>query len=227
MKLKKKKKKKFVWQKSEEKCLSSVTSRQSQKPLKKSFQKSTKKEGAVSQWESERERERGIEMEAKIEGGGGEEEANKRKWKRKKSTEASFCPISSLDDGCLMHIFSFLSPIPGTPFHPSASISLLLLISIQNQHVSFNGYHLILFLIVNSKNPIFNFNQDHFSLGGLIHLCVAFADYDGKCSIFSLTTTDILEYMHKVLWLTICPIQFLLNLNNIDKIREDMGFKSM
>ena len=177
--------------------------------------------------ERERERERGIEMEAKIEGGGGEEEANKRKWKRKKSTEASFCPISSLDDGCLMHIFSFLSPIPGTPFHPSASISLLLLISIQNQHVSFNGHHLILFLIVNSKNPIFNFNQDHFFLGGLIHLCVAFADYDGKCSVFSLTTTDILEYMHKGLWLTICPIQFLLILNNIDKIREDMGFKSM
>ncbi|KAM3685899.1 hypothetical protein ACJW31_11G154200 [Castanea mollissima] len=50
-------------------------------------------------------------MEAKIEGEG-EEEANKRKWKRKKSTEASFCPINSLDDGCLMHIFSFLSPIP-------------------------------------------------------------------------------------------------------------------
>ncbi|KAL0007120.1 hypothetical protein SO802_008622 [Lithocarpus litseifolius] len=50
-------------------------------------------------------------MEAKIEEGG-EEEANKRKWKRKKSSEASFCPINSLDDGCLMHIFSFLSPIP-------------------------------------------------------------------------------------------------------------------
>ncbi|XP_030967165.1 F-box protein SKIP5 [Quercus lobata] len=50
-------------------------------------------------------------MEAKIEGGE-EDEANKRKWKRKKSSEASFCPINSLDDGCLMHIFSFLSPIP-------------------------------------------------------------------------------------------------------------------
>ena len=138
------------------------------KNLKKNLSKNPQRKmgPCLSERERERERERGIEMEAKIEGGGGEEEANKKKWKRKKSTEASFCPISSLDDGCLMHIFSFLSPIPGTPFHPSASISLLLLISIQNQYVSFNGYHLILFLIVNSKNPIFNFNQDHFFFGG-------------------------------------------------------------
>ncbi|KAJ4826418.1 F-box protein skip5 [Turnera subulata] len=28
------------------------------------------------------------------------------------SSSSSFCPISNLDDGCLMHIFSFLSPIP-------------------------------------------------------------------------------------------------------------------
>uniref|UniRef100_A0A2N9F437 F-box domain-containing protein n=1 Tax=Fagus sylvatica TaxID=28930 RepID=A0A2N9F437_FAGSY len=48
-------------------------------------------------------------MEAKIEE---REEENRRKWKRTKSSEASFCAINNLDDGCLMHIFSFLSPIP-------------------------------------------------------------------------------------------------------------------
>jgi hypothetical protein len=54
-------------------------------------------------------------MEVKIEK---QEEENARKWRRKKKslTSASLCPINNLDDGCLMHIFSFLSPIPGTPF---------------------------------------------------------------------------------------------------------------
>jgi hypothetical protein len=63
----------------------------------------------------ERERERAVEMEVKIEE---REEENGRKWRRKKKslTSASLCPINNLDDGCLMHIFSFLSPIPGTPF---------------------------------------------------------------------------------------------------------------
>ncbi|GAB2280139.1 F-box protein skip5 [Dionaea muscipula] len=28
------------------------------------------------------------------------------------SSKSCFCPINALDDGCLMHIFSFLSPIP-------------------------------------------------------------------------------------------------------------------
>jgi hypothetical protein len=65
-------------------------------------------------------------MEAKIEE---REEENRRKWKRKKSSEASFCAINNLDDGCLMHIFSFLSPIPGTPFHSSQSFFFLLVIS--------------------------------------------------------------------------------------------------
>ncbi|GLT68452.1 hypothetical protein SLA2020_406820 [Shorea laevis] len=50
-------------------------------------------------------------MEVKIEE---QEEENGRKWRRKKKslTSASLCPINNLDDGCLMHIFSFLSPIP-------------------------------------------------------------------------------------------------------------------
>jgi hypothetical protein len=63
----------------------------------------------------ERERESAVEMEVKIEK---QEEENARKWRRKKKslTSASLCPINNLDDGCLMHIFSFLSPIPGTPF---------------------------------------------------------------------------------------------------------------
>lgn len=42
----------------------------------------------------------------------------KRKWKHRKSSTSSSIPnsnsssIHNLDDGCLMHIFSFLSPIP-------------------------------------------------------------------------------------------------------------------
>ncbi|XP_072997564.1 F-box protein SKIP5 isoform X3 [Typha latifolia] len=39
----------------------------------------------------------------------------KRKWAGENATAASsaaISPINSLDDGCLMHIFSFLSPIP-------------------------------------------------------------------------------------------------------------------
>lgn len=47
------------------------------------------------------------------------EENKQRKWKRKGSSSSSPC-INNLDDGCLMHIFSFLSPIPGT----SLSLSL-------------------------------------------------------------------------------------------------------
>ncbi|EEF49579.1 F-box protein SKIP5 [Ricinus communis] len=39
------------------------------------------------------------------------EKAEKGKWKRKKK-EGDNCRINNLDDGCLMHIFSFLSPIP-------------------------------------------------------------------------------------------------------------------
>ncbi|KAJ6961457.1 hypothetical protein NC652_000395 [Populus alba x Populus x berolinensis] len=40
------------------------------------------------------------------------EEQGKQKKKNKKPLSSSFCPINNLDDGCLMHIFSFLSPIP-------------------------------------------------------------------------------------------------------------------
>ncbi|KAF3448780.1 hypothetical protein FNV43_RR09493 [Rhamnella rubrinervis] len=39
------------------------------------------------------------------------EENKRRKWKRV-SSKSSTVPINCLDDGCLMHIFSFLSPIP-------------------------------------------------------------------------------------------------------------------
>ncbi|KAF8396237.1 hypothetical protein HHK36_017852 [Tetracentron sinense] len=44
-----------------------------------------------------------------------EEEEKKRRWKRfscRNSVSDSPSPINGLDDGCLMHIFSFLSPIP-------------------------------------------------------------------------------------------------------------------
>ncbi|KAF9688766.1 hypothetical protein SADUNF_Sadunf01G0022300 [Salix dunnii] len=40
------------------------------------------------------------------------EEQGKQKKKNKKPLSPSFCPINNLDDGCLMHIFNFLSPIP-------------------------------------------------------------------------------------------------------------------
>lgn len=57
----------------------------------------------------------------------GEEEKRKLKHK-KKSASSSFCsPINNLDDGCLMHIFSFLSPIPGFLFSLSLYLSLCLL----------------------------------------------------------------------------------------------------
>ncbi|XP_055832225.1 F-box protein SKIP5 isoform X2 [Solanum dulcamara] len=40
-------------------------------------------------------------------------EEYKRKWRRLKSKSSTdFSLINNLDDGCLMHIFSFLSPIP-------------------------------------------------------------------------------------------------------------------
>ncbi|XP_022966937.1 F-box protein SKIP5 isoform X1 [Cucurbita maxima] len=39
------------------------------------------------------------------------EDNKQRKWKRK-GTPSSSARINNLDDGCLMHIFSFLSPIP-------------------------------------------------------------------------------------------------------------------
>ena len=47
-----------------------------------------------------------------------EEEKKRRKRKSSSSssswsTESSSSSINNLDDGCLMHIFSFLSPIPG------------------------------------------------------------------------------------------------------------------
>lgn len=63
-------------------------------------------------YEREREKEGGVdEMEM-------EEEKKRRKRKSSSlslswSTESSSSSINNLDDGCLMHIFSFLSPIPG------------------------------------------------------------------------------------------------------------------
>ncbi|KAF7152624.1 hypothetical protein RHSIM_Rhsim01G0123700 [Rhododendron simsii] len=43
-----------------------------------------------------------------------EMEEEKRKWKRcsEQNSSAAHTHINNLDDGCLMHIFSFLSPIP-------------------------------------------------------------------------------------------------------------------
>lgn len=40
-------------------------------------------------------------------------EVQKRKWRRISKISTDISLINSLDDGCLMHIFSFLSPIPG------------------------------------------------------------------------------------------------------------------
>ncbi|KAF5742443.1 F-box protein SKIP5 [Tripterygium wilfordii] len=42
------------------------------------------------------------------------EDGQRGKWKLRKRRKNSSCyaPINNLDDGCLMHIFSFLSPIP-------------------------------------------------------------------------------------------------------------------
>ncbi|KAJ6713279.1 PROTEIN NESSUN DORMA [Salix purpurea] len=40
------------------------------------------------------------------------EEQGRQKKKDKKPLSPSSCPINNLDDGCLMHIFNFLSPIP-------------------------------------------------------------------------------------------------------------------
>lgn len=44
----------------------------------------------------------------------GEKQSSKNKWRRlsKHSSTSPDCLINTLDDGCLMHIFSFLSPIP-------------------------------------------------------------------------------------------------------------------
>ncbi|XP_060183627.1 F-box protein SKIP5 isoform X1 [Lycium barbarum] len=39
-------------------------------------------------------------------------EEQKRKWRRLSKISTDFSVINNLDDGCLMHIFSFLSPIP-------------------------------------------------------------------------------------------------------------------
>jgi hypothetical protein len=48
-----------------------------------------------------------------------EEEGNKgqlKKCQRKKASSSCYSRINNLDDGCLMHIFSFLPPIPGIDF---------------------------------------------------------------------------------------------------------------
>jgi hypothetical protein len=48
-----------------------------------------------------------------------EEEGNKgqlKKCQRKKASSSCYSCINNLDDGCLMHIFSFLPPIPGIAF---------------------------------------------------------------------------------------------------------------
>jgi hypothetical protein len=50
-----------------------------------------------------------------------EEEGNKgqlKKCQRKKASSSCYSRINNLDDGCLMHIFSFLPPIPGIDLFP-------------------------------------------------------------------------------------------------------------
>ena len=57
-----------------------------------------------------------------------EYQQQKQQWKRSQRTKpssSSSSHINNLDDGCLMHIFNFLPPIPGmTPFF-SLSLSYL------------------------------------------------------------------------------------------------------
>jgi hypothetical protein len=48
-----------------------------------------------------------------------QQEGNKgqlKKCQRKKASSSCYSRINNLDDGCLMHIFSFLPPIPGIAF---------------------------------------------------------------------------------------------------------------
>lgn len=58
--------------------------------------------------------------------------SNKRR--KSRSGAPSFAPINNLDDGCLMHIFSFLSPIPGILF---GSIPFRLLFCPNFRHLDF------------------------------------------------------------------------------------------
>uniref|UniRef100_A0A7C8Z0T7 Uncharacterized protein n=1 Tax=Opuntia streptacantha TaxID=393608 RepID=A0A7C8Z0T7_OPUST len=50
------------------------------------------------------------------------EQSTKNKWRRlckhggRAANSSDVSPINSLDDGCLMHVFSFLSPIPDGVF---------------------------------------------------------------------------------------------------------------
>ena len=64
----------------------------------------------IKNFKKYRERQREREREREV---GFMEEQGKQKKKNKNPLSSSFCPINNLDDGCLMHIFSFLSPIPG------------------------------------------------------------------------------------------------------------------
>ncbi|KAI4384630.1 hypothetical protein MLD38_002753 [Melastoma candidum] len=58
---------------------------------------------------AEEEEEEGVELLRPRAGSSNADGKKKRRWN---SGIPSFSPINNLDDGCLMHIFSFLSPIP-------------------------------------------------------------------------------------------------------------------
>jgi hypothetical protein len=50
-----------------------------------------------------------------------QQEGNKgqlKRCQRKKASSSCYSRINNLDDGCLMHIFSFLPPIPGIDLFP-------------------------------------------------------------------------------------------------------------
>lgn len=92
------------------------------------------------------------------------EEIEQKRWKRsltttkrsRSSSKSSSCLINNLDDGCLMHIFSFLSPIPGAYL-----FSLILFLYFSKR------------LKLLCKNPIFNSTYEslhHASLWVLVQL---------------------------------------------------------
>lgn len=70
-----------------------------------------------------------------------EEQDTKEQWKRfSRRRCSSSSPINNLDDGCLMHIFSFLPPIPGITLFlsfPFFSKSLILFALFNNTQIIF------------------------------------------------------------------------------------------
>lgn len=77
-----------------------------------------------------------------------EEEDNKEQWKRfqRNKTSSSSSPINNLDDGCLMHIFSFLPPIPGITLSPPPLLSSIFA---QNSYLFFQFNNTQIFVLSN------------------------------------------------------------------------------